>query len=319
MAETATESVPPARKITLKSEEGELIEIEERVARQSDVIKNILDEVESQNVDIPVPNVKASILNKVISYCTFYLQKKSDKEALKAFNKEFVEENWNILLDLITATNYLLVKQMYEFMCQAVANKMKKMSVEEVREYFGVVNDYTPEEEEEYRAKNKWAFKQAPITTQNSENTAETSTDSVPPAGSEEGELVEHEESVARQSEVIKNILDELESPNVDIPVSNVKACIVDKVISYCTSYLEKKSDEEALKALNKEFVEENWNIILNLITATSYMNEFLCQAVANKMKNMSIEEVREFFGVVNDFTPEEEQEYRAKNKWAFK
>ncbi|KAK6922726.1 SKP1 component, POZ domain [Dillenia turbinata] len=158
MAETTTESAPPARKVTLKSEEGELLEVEERAAKLSEIIKNILDEVESPEVEIPVPNVKASVLKTVICYCTSYVEKKSDEEALKAFKKEFVEENWNSLLDLITAAGFLLVKEMYEFLRKAIAKKIKNMSIEEVREYFGVVNDYTPEEEQQYRAQNKWAF-----------------------------------------------------------------------------------------------------------------------------------------------------------------
>ncbi|KAK6924347.1 LOW QUALITY PROTEIN: SKP1 component, dimerization [Dillenia turbinata] len=132
MAETTIES-PPRRKINLRSAEGELFE----------------------NVVVPIPNVKTDLLSKIIDFCKAYLEKKSDAAAMKAFKKEFAAENWNILLDLMTAANYLNTKRCMCF--YAVASRMKTMWIEEVREYFGVVNDYTPEEEQEYRAKNKWA------------------------------------------------------------------------------------------------------------------------------------------------------------------
>lgn len=39
-----------------------------------------------------------------------------------------------------------------------MADEIKRRSVEEIREFFNVDNDYTPEEEEEERSNIKWAF-----------------------------------------------------------------------------------------------------------------------------------------------------------------
>ncbi|WRX28336.1 SKP1 component, partial [Theobroma cacao] len=43
-----------------------------------------------------------------------------------------------------------------------------------------------------------------------------------------------------------------------------------------------------------------------------------LPNAVADRIKNKSVEYVRRFFGIENDYTPEEEAAIRAENEWAF-
>ncbi|XP_042026869.1 SKP1-like protein 20 [Salvia splendens] len=65
---------------------------------------------------IPLPNVTAKILSKVI----------------EAFHAEFVKENQGILLDLImVAANYLDIKILLELTCQTVADMIKGKTPEE--------------------------------------------------------------------------------------------------------------------------------------------------------------------------------------------
>ena len=56
------------------------------------------------------------------------------------------------------AANYLDIKGLLDLTCQTVANMMKGKSVEEIRKIFNIKNDFTPEEEEEIRKENQWAF-----------------------------------------------------------------------------------------------------------------------------------------------------------------
>ena len=42
--------------------------------------------------------------------------------------------------------------------CQTVADIIKGKTPEEIRAYFNIKNDFTPEEEEEVRRENQWAF-----------------------------------------------------------------------------------------------------------------------------------------------------------------
>lgn len=41
------------------------------------------------------------------------------------------------------------------------------------------------------------------------------------------------------------------------------------------------------------------------------------CKTVANMIKGKAPEEIRKLFNIVNDFTPEEEEQIRKENEWA--
>ena len=62
------------------------------------------------------------------------------------------------LSHLFQAANYLDIKGLLDLTCQTVADMMKGKSPEEIREMFNIKNDLTPEEEEEIRKENAWAF-----------------------------------------------------------------------------------------------------------------------------------------------------------------
>lgn len=63
---------------------------------------------------------------------------------------------WFMLL--LQAANYLNIKGLLDLTCQTVADMIKGKTPEEVRKLFNIKNDYTPEEEEEVRRENAWAF-----------------------------------------------------------------------------------------------------------------------------------------------------------------
>jgi len=81
----------------------------------------------------------------------------SDEE-VKAWDAEFVNVDQATLFELILAANYLNIKCLLELTCQSVANMIKGKTPEEIRKTFGIKNDFTPEEEEEVRRENQWAF-----------------------------------------------------------------------------------------------------------------------------------------------------------------
>ncbi|PWA73568.1 hypothetical protein CTI12_AA252360 [Artemisia annua] len=62
------------------------------------------------------------------------------------------------LKKLLNAAYYLKITELMDILCDMVAQKIKDMTVEEVREYFGIENDFTPEEEAEIRKENAWAY-----------------------------------------------------------------------------------------------------------------------------------------------------------------
>ncbi|XP_057500134.1 SKP1-like protein 1B [Actinidia eriantha] len=151
-----------SKTIVLKSSDGETFEVEEAVAVESQTIKHMIED-NCANTSIPLPNVTSKILAKVIEYCKRHVDPpksddKSPEDDLKKFDDEFVKVDQATLFDLILAANYLNIKSLLDLTCQTVADMIKGKTPEEIRKTFNIKNDFTPEEEEEVRRENAWAF-----------------------------------------------------------------------------------------------------------------------------------------------------------------
>lgn len=156
-------------KVTLKSSDGEEFVVEEAVARESQTILHMIEDGCADS-GIPLPNVNSKILAKVIEYCKKHVDSASkpsgtgsvdDKlieEELKNWDSDFVKVDQATLFDLILAANYLNIKGLLDLTCQTVADMIKGKTPEEIRRTFNIKNDFTPEEEEEIRRENQWAF-----------------------------------------------------------------------------------------------------------------------------------------------------------------
>ncbi|URD84139.1 SKP1-like protein [Musa troglodytarum] len=129
------------------------------VANQSETIKNLISDMED-NVDefvVPLLNVSGLVLAKVIQYWKQHAEV-NDKEQLDAFDRLFVDMQKELLFDALIAVNFLESRPLLILLCKAIADNVKDMPVEEVREYFSIENDFTEEEEQTVRAENQWAF-----------------------------------------------------------------------------------------------------------------------------------------------------------------
>ncbi|OAY77704.1 SKP1-like protein 1B [Ananas comosus] len=168
-------SAAMARTITLKSSDAEVFEVEEAVAMESQTIKHMIEDDCAASV-IPLPNVTSKILSKVIEYSKRHVDAAAAASAaaaaaaagdgatrpadddLKQWDAEFVKVDQATLFDLILAANYLNIKGLLDLTCQTVADMIKGKTPEEIRKTFNIKNDFTPEEEEEVRRENQWAF-----------------------------------------------------------------------------------------------------------------------------------------------------------------
>ncbi|EFJ18284.1 hypothetical protein SELMODRAFT_271223 [Selaginella moellendorffii] len=153
-------------KVKLRSSDGEMFEVDEAVALESQTVKNMIEDTGS-DAPIPLPNVPSKILAKVIEYSKYHVdaQKSGDdskvvptEEEIKAWDAEFVKVDQATLFDLILAANYLNIRNLLDLTCQTVADMIKGKTPEEIRKTFNIKNDFTPEEEEEVRRENQWAF-----------------------------------------------------------------------------------------------------------------------------------------------------------------
>ncbi|XP_022749438.1 SKP1-like protein 14 [Durio zibethinus] len=155
-----------AKKITLRTADNHEFEVDEAIAMELGAIKTFFeDNPDASEEPMPLPNVTSKCLSTIIEYCKSHLAfrarggSSSVEDEAKAYDEEFIKAQDNeSLKEMILAANYLNIKDMLDMLNQAVADRIKNKSVEYVRKFFGIENDYTPEEEAAVRAQNEWAF-----------------------------------------------------------------------------------------------------------------------------------------------------------------
>jgi S-phase kinase-associated protein 1 len=151
------------RKIKLISSDNEVFELDADVAFISETVKNMLEETDAVS---PLPvDLRSAALFKAIEYCTYHFEHSKTFEGVieedsARWYKDYVlaDAPPDVLYDLIIAANFLNIKGLLDLLCQAVADMIKGKTPDEIRELFGVENDFSPEEEEEVRRENAWAF-----------------------------------------------------------------------------------------------------------------------------------------------------------------
>jgi len=150
------------KKIILKSSDGETFVIAKAVAMKSQTVKNLIEDV-GEDTGIPISEVTGRILAKVIEYCKKHVEAESSdgkpsEDELKKWDAEFVKVDKPTLFDLISAANYLDIKSLLDLTCMTVADIIKAMTPEEIRNFLNIKDDFTAEEKKELRRENQWAF-----------------------------------------------------------------------------------------------------------------------------------------------------------------
>ena len=154
----------------LVSKEGEKFKVLKKVAALSILIKEMIDEDEDEEdvSEIPLLNVKSSILLLVIKFCKHHhnnpmpeiskpLNSAKMIEIVPEWYAKFVENvEQDILFEMILAANYMDIKSLLNLTCAKVASMIKGKTPEEIRGTFNIENDFTPEEEALIREENKW-------------------------------------------------------------------------------------------------------------------------------------------------------------------
>nr|GMC61384.1 SKP1-like protein 1A [Ipomoea batatas] len=150
-----------SKTIILKSSDGEIFEVEETLALESQMLKYMIVDNDDTTITIPVPEVTSKILGMVIEYCKRHVEAAKGTinfDDLKDFDVDFVKVNQETLFDLVLAANFLNIKSLLDLTCQTVADMIKGKTPEEISKTFKIKTPFTPEEEEEIRRENAWAF-----------------------------------------------------------------------------------------------------------------------------------------------------------------
>lgn len=135
----------------------------------SELVKGMLDEDadDEELAEFPLPNVKATVLTKVIEFCKHYKEEPMTEiekplksavmaEVVQKWYADFVNVEQVLLFELILAANYMDIKPLLDLTCATVASMIKGKTPEEIRKTFNIANDFSPEEEAQVREENKW-------------------------------------------------------------------------------------------------------------------------------------------------------------------
>ena len=173
---SAAAAAAAGKTITLVSAEGKPFKVSEEAARLSTVLADMIDNG-CAGGNIPLPNVTTRALVTVIKYCDKHaaaatpdsdhgaaegstsVNTAASEKTLAEWDSKLVDKlTLDALYDLLLASNFLDIKGLLGAASQKVADMIESKTPAQVRTIFGITNDFTPEEEEEIRNENPWAF-----------------------------------------------------------------------------------------------------------------------------------------------------------------
>lgn len=134
--------------------------------KESATLSNMLTDLggADENTKIPLESVKADSLKRIVQYLEHISENQAEKvdmatlrdKDLNDWEKKFCEMPQAEMFDMIMAANYLDIKHLMDISCKSVANSMRGLNAEEIRQKFGIENDFSPEEYSAAVEANRW-------------------------------------------------------------------------------------------------------------------------------------------------------------------
>lgn len=151
--------------VRLISADNQTFEIERTVVEKAITIKNLLEDLQDDDVtEVPLPATHSRELSAVLEYMNYFKNHDAsdvtrDANADDIFRKGFMDKlSRDETFALVIAANYLNYDQLLQDVCKKIAYSIKGKTTEEMRIALNIENDLTPEEEEQIRSENAWAF-----------------------------------------------------------------------------------------------------------------------------------------------------------------
>ena len=151
--------------IKLVSKDGQSFSVDTAVAKKSETIKTMLEDLGLEeggdDEPVPLPNVSGPILEMVIRWAEHHVndppaadpeeeQRETQKE-VPEWDRKFFDVDQSTVFQLILAANYMDIKVMLDLGCKTVANMIKGKTPEEIRKTFNIKNDFAEGEEDNVR------------------------------------------------------------------------------------------------------------------------------------------------------------------------
>uniref|UniRef100_M1DIY0 SKP1 n=1 Tax=Solanum tuberosum TaxID=4113 RepID=M1DIY0_SOLTU len=98
--------------ITLNTSDGEEFKLDEVVAVRSEVIKNIVQNVDYTSNVIPLSNFNGKTMTKRVKYWKKHSEEGVTEDQLKNFDQDFLKMSQSELFDVLLAAQFLDDKQL---------------------------------------------------------------------------------------------------------------------------------------------------------------------------------------------------------------
>ncbi|KAJ3260451.1 hypothetical protein HK103_000593 [Boothiomyces macroporosus] len=141
--------------IKIKTSDEKEYSIERELIFQSNLIKNMVTDLDVADATIPLPNVRSDILDLVLKYMQIHkgeiIPERPIERAVDDMSdedKELMKLEHSVLFDLILASNYLDIPGLLDIGCRTVAMKIKGKDYRQIREEFNIPEELWRSEEE---------------------------------------------------------------------------------------------------------------------------------------------------------------------------
>nr|GMD91853.1 SKP1-like protein 1A [Ipomoea batatas] len=276
--------------VRLRANDGEEFEVAESVAVLSQTVKFVVEDAGGLGEDfvIPLLKVDGKTLAKILEYCKVHAEDGKSNAEKKEFDKKFVEVGQAEVYDLLTAANYLEIRELLDIMIQRVADMIKEKSSD------------------------------------NMSSSGANNGEKMVTLRANDGEEFAVAESVVALSHTIKFVLEDSTMGETSvIPLFKVDGKTLAKILEYCKVHTAVGKTDAEKEEFDRKFVEVDQTELYALLIATNYLGiselqEKLVRRVADMITGKTPEEIRETFNIKNDLSPEEEEEIKHENPWAF-
>lgn len=137
--------------VQLQSSDGVDFSVPRSVASMSVTLDHMLHDISRSQSDeaIPLPNVNAKALEKVIEYCKHHekdepvpasdaAKQEHSVHNISAWDKQFMQVEMGLLFDIILAANFLDIKSLLDLGCKTVASMIIGKTPEEIEQTFRI-------------------------------------------------------------------------------------------------------------------------------------------------------------------------------------
>ena len=147
--------------IILKSKENENFLLDKKAAKRSQLLKDCIEDDEDFK-ELNLIDVNSKYLNLIVEFLEHYKDSEPKLPPTPLKDSDLMEnlDEWSILffsklnlediISLTNASNYMDIESLLQICCTYIASSMVEHQVDEVQKAFGIENDLTEEEMNEY-------------------------------------------------------------------------------------------------------------------------------------------------------------------------